>query len=166
MRSQPSNDGSLRDTKPMMGACCVALATLVPVALYQTGVVSQLPDPPGRIFDSEGITGSAEAHPFGIPDALLGLGSFGTTLALILFAERSRVAGKLLGAKLTLDLSMAAFNTARQVVEFGKLCSWCTGTALAACAMAYLGRYAIRETWAQGESMLASSVPGVREGSR
>jgi uncharacterized membrane protein len=150
----------------MMGACCVVLATLVPVALYQTGVISQLPDPPGRIFDSELITGSAEAHAFGIPDALLGLGSFGMTFALMLFANRSRVAGKLLGAKLTLDLTMAAFNTARQVVRFRKLCSWCTGTALATVAMTFEGREAIRQTWAQKESMAASSLQGTREGLR
>jgi uncharacterized membrane protein len=146
VRSQPRDEGLVEGTKPMMGACCIALGTLVPVALYQTGLLSRLPDPPGKVFDSERITESAEAHPFGIPDSLLGLGSFGTTLALILFAKRSRVAGKLLGGKLALDLSMAVFNATRQVAKFGKLCSWCTATALATGAMAYAGRGTIRRT--------------------
>ncbi len=142
------HSSSLSGGPALAGACCVALATLVPVALYQTGVLSQLPDPPGALFDSERITTSQAAHPFGIPDALLGLGSFGATLALILLAKRSATARKLLGAKLTLDASAAAFNAARQVVSFGKLCSWCTGTALAAGVMAYAGRETIRDTWA------------------
>jgi uncharacterized membrane protein len=70
----------------------LAVATLVPVALYQTGVIGRLPDPPGAIFDSEWITSSKDAHPLGIPDALLGLGSYGATLALALAAPKSGVA--------------------------------------------------------------------------
>ncbi len=118
----------------------MALATLTPVALYQTGIIDRLPDPPFRVFNSQKITASEAAHPFGIPDSLLGLASFGTTLALILLARRYPAAKKLLGAKLTLDVSAAAFNASRQIISFGELCSWCTGTALAAAGMAYSGR--------------------------
>lgn len=138
---------SLSNGAVLTGACCVALATLVPVALYQTGHLSRLPDPPSALFDTERITTSKAARPFGIPDALLGLGSFAATLALILLAKRDVRASKLLGAKLTLDASVAAFNATRQVASFGKLCSWCTGTALAAGVMAYFGRETIHDTW-------------------
>jgi uncharacterized membrane protein len=134
--------------KLLIGACCAALATLVPVALYQTGVLPRLPDPPSSVFDSERITTSKAAHPLGIPDGILGLASFGTTLALTLLSRRNRVAKNLLGAKLTLDASAAVFNASRQVVSFGKLCSWCTGTALAAGVMSYAGRKTIRDAWA------------------
>lgn len=133
----------------LIGACCTALATLVPVALYQTSVISKLPDPPSSVFASERITSSKEAHPLGIPDALLGLASFSTTLALALLAKRSPLANKALGAKLTLDATAAAFNASRQVIGFGKLCSWCTGTALAAGVMAYAGRGIIQQTWSE-----------------
>ena len=44
-----------------------------------------------------------------------------------------------------MDISVAAFNAVRQVTEFGKLCSWCTATALSAGVMAYAGRESIRE---------------------
>jgi uncharacterized membrane protein len=131
----------------LIAASCTALATLVPVALYQTGILSRLPDPPLRIFDSERITMSSAAHPLGIPDGLLGLGSFGATLALALLARRDPNSKKLLGLKLTLDASVAAFNAGRQVVKFRKLCSWCTGTAIAAGVMAYAGRNAIGTAW-------------------
>lgn len=144
---------SASNSAVLTGACCTALATLVPVALYQTGVLSRLPDPPSTLFDSERITTSQAAHPFGIPDALLGLGSFGTTLALILLAKHYDLARRLLGAKLTLDASAAAFNATRQVVAFGKLCSCCTGTALAAGVMAYAGRGTVRDTWTDVASL-------------
>jgi uncharacterized membrane protein len=137
------------DDHVLLGACCAALATLIPISLYQTGLIRCLPDPPSPLFDSERITTSRDAHPFGIPDGLLGLGSFGTTLALAVLARRSETARKLLGAKLTLDVSMAGFNAVRQVVSFGKLCSWCTGTALATAVMAYAGRETIRATWSE-----------------
>lgn len=131
----------------LIAASCTALATLVPVALYQTGVLGRLPDPPLRIFDSERITTSSAAHPLGIPDGLLGLGSFGATLALALLTRRHPNMKTLLGMKLTLDASVAAFNATRQVVSFGKLCSWCTATAVSAGLMAYAGRDAIRGFW-------------------
>jgi uncharacterized membrane protein len=150
----------LKDDRFVIGSCCVALATLVPVALYQTGILPRLPDPPLHVFDSERITMSVAARPLGIPDGWLGLASFGTTLALALLARRHQTAKQLLGAKLTLDASAAAFNAGRQVVSFGKLCSWCTGTALAAGMMAYGGREAIHETWSEALSRIKAGSAG------
>lgn len=148
----------LKDDRVVVGSCCLALATLAPVALYQTGILPRLPDPPLRLFDSKRITTSDAAHPLGIPDGLLGLASFGSTLALALLARRHQTAKQLLGAKLTLDASAAAFSAGRQVVSFGKLCSWCTGTALAAGMMAYGGREAIHETWSEALSMIKARI--------
>lgn len=111
-------------------ANAMALATLVPISLHQLGFIDHLPDPPSTLFDSDRITGSKAAHPFGIPDGVLGLGSFGVTLALALTARRSPAARKLLAAKVLFDTAYAGVNAVRQVVSFGKLCSWCTGTAL------------------------------------
>jgi len=102
--------------------------------------VKHLPDPPAKIFDSDRITGSQIAHPFGIPDGLLGIASYGTTLALAIVASESKTAGRLLGAKLLADAGAATFNASRQVVRFGKLCSWCMGTAAATGVMVYAGR--------------------------
>lgn len=126
--------------------CCLALGTLVPVALFQGEVTDRLPDPPGEVFASERITLSKAAHPLGVPDSFLGLASYGTTLGLLLLAERSVVARRLLGVKLVGDAGLAAFNVVRQVVSFGKVCSWCTGTALATALVVYGGRAAIEET--------------------
>ena len=103
-------------------------------------MLEHLPDPPGSAFDSDGITESKAAHPLGVPDGLLGLANYGTTLALMLAARRNRTARRLLAWKLVLDGGVAGFNVVRQVVQFGKVCSWCTGTAIATGAMLIAGR--------------------------
>ena len=139
----------------LVGACCTTLATLIPVALYQTGFLSTLPDPPSSVFASDRITKSKEAFPLGVPDGLLGIASFSATLTLALLSRHHPPARKLLGAKLALDGSAAAFNVVRQVVSFGKLCSWCTGTAIAAGVMVYAGREVIMDTWSEK----ATAVP-------
>lgn len=126
-----------------VAACGTAIGTLVAVALFQSGVIDRLPDPPGRIFASERITLSKIAHPLGIPDSYPGLASYGTTMALLLLADKNKWARRALGFKLMGDAGAAGFNAVRQVVKFGKLCSWCTGTALATGVMVYAGRKAV-----------------------
>jgi uncharacterized membrane protein len=128
-----------------IAAATAAVATLVPVALYQGGAIEELPDPPGEWFDSERITSGKSAHPLGIPDSYLGLASYGLTLLLLVKARKSKVARVLLGAKLDADGSMAAVNFGRQVVSFHKLCSWCSGTALATAVMVPAGKAYLRE---------------------
>jgi len=123
-----------------IAAASAAIATLVPVALYQCHAIGNLPDPPGAWFDSEEITSSKAAHPLGVPDSLPGLGSYGITLALAILSRRSVLARKLFGAKLVLDGGMATVNVARQIVSFRRLCSWCMGTALMTAVLVPAGR--------------------------
>ncbi len=128
----------------MMAACGAAIGTLVPVLLHQTGVLGHLPDPPGRVFDSDGVTESAMAHPMGVPDAVLGLASYGVTMGLMVAARRGGVARRLLGWKLAGDGTLAVVNVVRQVAVLGKVCSWCTGTAVATGVMVWAGREVVR----------------------
>ncbi len=131
---------SLSGRTTMILSCSAALGALVPVALYQLGAISHLPDPPGSWFDSDRITSSKDAHPFDIPDSLLGLVSYGTTLALILSAPKSRLMRRLLAAKLVIDGAMASMNAVKQVVEFKSLCSWCMITTGATAVLVPAGR--------------------------
>jgi len=133
-----------RDTGLVI-ATSAALATLVPVVAHQLGLLRHLPDPPGAIFDSDRITASKAARPLGVPDGILGVGSYGATLALVLLARKNPAARKLLALKLVADGSMAGFNVVRQVVSFRKVCSWCTGTAICTAAMVIAGRKIIAE---------------------
>ena len=135
-----------------LAAVAAALGTLVPVTLFQVHAIKELPDPPGAWFDSSRITQSKSAHPLGIPDGLLGLGSYAATLALLLAARRSPGARKLLEGKLVVDGGMASVNVVRQVVSFRRLCSWCTGTALATAVLVPAGLLYARELRKQAES--------------
>lgn len=125
--------------RTMISSCSVAIAALVPVALFQCGALDHLPDPPAFFFASDQITSSSEAYPFGIPDGVLGLASYGTTLALAWSAPRSPFARKMLKWKLLLDGGLAAVSTAKQFIEFKRLCSWCVVTAAATGVMVAAG---------------------------
>jgi uncharacterized membrane protein len=111
-------------------AAATAVATLVPVALYQSKIIDTLSDPPGSWFDSEMVTDSKSAHPLGIPDSYLGLVSYSVTFALLFACKRSVVARPILRIKLVADGVLATFSFGRQIISFHRLCSWCSGTAL------------------------------------
>lgn len=137
------NAGEAADCRLLLIANVAAIASLVPVVFYQLGVMRHLPDPPSNVFDSDRITSSRMAHPLGIPDGVPGVASYGTTLVLAAMACRSTPVRRMLGAKLLLDGGVASFNAVRQVVRFGKLCSWCMGTVAATAVMVYAGRESI-----------------------
>lgn len=124
----------------LIGATSCALLTLLPVAAYQLHLLEHLPDPPGSLFASDKITSSKMAHPLGVPDSLPGLASYGVTLGLVLYAGNHPAWRRILALKLVGDGAIASFNVIRQVVAFGKICSWCTGTAISTGVMVYGGR--------------------------
>jgi uncharacterized membrane protein len=125
-------------------ACSTALCTLLPVAAHQLGYLAHLPDPPGRLFDSDKVTESEAAYPVGVPDGLLGLGSYGLTLALAINASRFPGVQTALALKLLADGSLAGLTFIRQLISFQRLCSWCTGTALCTTVMLVTERATIR----------------------
>ena len=143
-----------RSNAPLIAATSAALLTLLPIAAHQLGLLDHLPDPPSWIFDSDKITDSASAHPLGIPDSLLGLGSYGLTLTLVMLAQKNERAKKLLALKLVADGSVAGFNVMKQVVSFRRLCSWCTGTALCTAVMVVAGRRLIGQEGSSLRRML------------
>lgn len=124
----------------LAAATCAAVATLIPIAARQIGVIDHLPDPPGRLFASDRITGSKSAFPLGIPDGILGITSYSVTLGLVAITAGNSKARKVLAIKLLGDGSVAAVNLVRQVVCFRGLCSWCTATAACTAAMMIAGR--------------------------
>lgn len=123
----------------------VALGTLTPIALHQLGLIRRLPDPPLEVFDSNSITGSKMAHPFGIPDGLLGMASYGVTLGMAVALPGSPTLKRLVALKVAFDGGFAAVNTVRELVTFRKLCSWCMGTVAASVLSVWVGRRLLRE---------------------
>ena len=108
MNSAEMNSRDRAASNVAVVATAGAILTLLPVAARQVGLIQHLPDPPGGIFDSDRITTSRMAHPFGVPDALVGLGSYGITLGLLLAARHKSYAKPLLRAKLKADAAAAA----------------------------------------------------------
>lgn len=138
-RNRPANN------RAMTACCSAAIGSLVPVALYQCGITHSLTDPHFRIFRSRKIVTSPGAYPFGIPDALLGIASYGTTLALMCNSRPIRSAAptlcrRALQAKLAIDGTLATVNVVRQIGRHKRLCSWCMGAALATAGMIYFAR--------------------------
>lgn len=126
-----------------IACCCAAIGSLVPVALFQLHAIDDLPDPPGQIFDSKKIVASKDASRMGIPDGLLGIGSYGATLALLIAARPSRPRVRhLLNSKLALDGTLAIRNARKQVTQFGRICSWCMRAAVATAGVVYFARKA------------------------
>jgi len=123
--------------------CASALAFLVPVLLRQLGAIDELPELPGELFDSNRIVMSKMARPLGIPDAILGLGSYSVTMVLLVSATPSRpVVRGILTAKVLLDGTLAARKARGQIKQFGRVCTWCMGTALATAGMVHFARKA------------------------
>jgi uncharacterized membrane protein len=124
-----------------VACCCAAMATLAPVALLQLHVIKDVPDFPGRLFNSKRVVTSKGAYRLGIPDGVLGLASYGVTLALLLAATPERpMVRRLLRGKLALDATMAIRNVRKQITEHERVCSWCLGTAVATAGLAFFGR--------------------------
>ena len=124
-----------------VACCCAAMATLAPVALVQLHIIKDLPDPPGRMFNSKQVVTSKGAYHLGIPDGVLGLASYGVTLSLLLAATPERpVMRRLLRGKLAWDATIAIRNVRKQMTEHKRTCSWCIGTAVATAALVFFGR--------------------------
>lgn len=141
MENDPQNDSVAVHKNIAIACCCVAIASLVPVALTQLKVIDTLPDPPGWMFDSTEIVTSKGAYKLGIPDGLLGIGSYGLTLTLLRMAGPSQpLLQKALRAKLALDGTMAVRHAKKQVSQFGRICSWCMVTAIATAGVLHYAR--------------------------
>ena len=149
-RASPHLRQRRRQTALMLGAT----AAMGVVALYQTGLVRHLPDPPLPGFDSDRVDASGEAYEtLKTPDATLGIASYGATLALVGMGGAERAESRpwiplLAAAKLGYDGAGAAWLTAEQITKHRALCFYCllaSAATWAALAQAVPeARYALR----------------------
>lgn len=131
----------LRRRRKGVGLALAAATSLGIVALYQTGLIRHLPDPPLGPWDSDSVDATGPAYQFlTTPDALLGLGSYAATAALIAMGDGDRAQRQawiplLAAAKVSGDALGAAALTVEQWSTHRKLCFWCTAAAAATFAM-------------------------------
>jgi len=116
------------------------------IGLYQMGIIRHLPEPPLPRMQADVVDAAPSAYrPLSLPmpDAFLGLVSYGVTAALAVMggAERHKSLGLLplaLGAKVLVDAVQAARLTRLQWVDHRAFCFWCLTAALATFASVVL----------------------------
>lgn len=108
----------------------IGLVDFAVISLYQTGVIRHLPDPPGRIFDSDCVNASRKAYRLGVPDGPLGALLQAATLTLAAAGGRRgtgrrRIFDWLLGGA-TLAGAAAALDYLRDMIFVERrACPYC-----------------------------------------
>lgn len=131
----------------------VAIGAMGVVALYQTGLLRHIPEPPLPGLDADKVDGSPEAYQtLGMPDGILGLGSYAATLALVTMggADRARTHPWIpiaAAAKAAVDGVQAARLTVDQWTRHRAFCSWCLLAAGATWAVLPAVLPEAREAW-------------------
>lgn len=111
------------------------------VAAYQNGLVPNLPEPPSPIFNARRADAAGEAYALlHVPDAALGLISYGITLALAGMGSEDRHRTTpwvplALAGKVAADAVGGMYLTAEQATKHHKFCSWCLAASVASIAM-------------------------------
>lgn len=135
------------------GWVLLAAGSMAAISLYQLGVIPHLPEPPIPGLDADKVDAAEQAYAkLSMPDAVLGLHSYSTTLALIAMGgrDRARTAPWIplaLAAKATVDALQAAKLTVNQWTEHRAFCSYCLVAAGATFATLPLVLPEAREAW-------------------
>jgi uncharacterized membrane protein len=121
----------LRRRRQILGLSLLASATMGYIALYQTGIINHLYEPPLHGLDGDKVDASEEAYEKrATPDAVLGLNSYATTATLAAMGPEDRAVRQpiiplLLTGKLVLDAFQAAKLSWDQWAKHKTFCFWC-----------------------------------------
>ena len=146
---------ALARRRGIAGLSFVSMASLGAVALFQLGIVRDLPEPPGRFWDAGKVNGSAEAYSYlGVPDAFLGVASYAVTAALAAAgpADRARSQPWLpiaMAGKTAVDAVQAAKLTVDSWTKYRAFCLFClvaAGATIATLPLAWKEMRAALET--------------------
>lgn len=133
-------DPDLRRRRWMVGLSLFGVAIGQVVALYQTGIIRRLPDPPVGPFDSERVNASDYAYKrMQVPDAFLMVGTYAVTAALAAAggqhrAERQPLLPLALAAKTLFDVGTNLKLAQEEWADNGALCAYCQTASLVSIA--------------------------------
>lgn len=131
----------MRRRRGVVALALVGAGAMAVVSLYQTGMIPHLPEPRSKYLDADEVDASEEAYArANAPDALLGLTSHAitATLAGMGGADRARRRPWIslaLGAKVLVDVVVAAKLTRDQWTKHRSFCAYCLAAAAATFAM-------------------------------
>lgn len=143
----------LRRRRGIIGLSLAASASMGLIALYQTGILRHLPDPPLPRMDADEIDAAPEAYRWlRMPDAVLGFASYGVTMSLAAMGGANRSSEQpwiplALAAKTALDSANAAKLSVDQWTKHRAFCFWCLAAAAATFATVPLAYPEAKEAW-------------------
>ncbi len=117
--------------RKIVGLALTAAGSMGLISLYQMGIIKHLPEPPLPYFDGDKVDAAAEAYAMlSTPDAVIGLGSYATTLGLAAMGGQDRATERLwiplaLAAKVAFDAVQAGKLSVDQWTEHQAFCFWC-----------------------------------------
>lgn len=129
-----SDDLKLR--RGVVGLSLVGMAAMTAVSLLQTGIVSHLPDPPLKSFDSDRVNSSNTAYQFGVPDGPLSLASLAANIPLAAYGGADRARRQpwvplLAAGKAAVEAVAAGWYFYQMPAKEKKWCGYCIVGALA-----------------------------------
>ena len=126
----------LQRRRAVVGLSLVGMASMAAVSLLQTGVVTHLPDPPLKGFDSDKVNRSKTAYQFGVPDGPVSLASFAVNVPLAALGGADRAASAaavplLAAGKAAVEAVAAGWYFAQMPTKEKAWCGYCIVGALA-----------------------------------
>lgn len=104
------------------------------ISLFQMGKIRELPDLPGKVFDTHKVNSSEDAVVMGLPDGVVSLGAYTATMMLAMAATRYKKQSRLLDVALGGVLLGQAAGAAHYLVNMTtvqkKACIYCIAGAV------------------------------------
>ncbi len=147
LRQGPSE--FLKHRHTVAGLSLFSAGVMGGIALYQLGILEEIPEPRWSKFNAEKVNGSAEAYShLAVPDALLGFVNYRVTACSAGMGAQKRWGTHpwipiSMGAKALLDAALAGKLTVDQWTKYRAFCFWCLLTTAATFAGL---RFSIAET--------------------
>lgn len=104
------------------------------ISLFQMGKIKQLPDLPGKVFDTHKVNTAKDAVLLGLPDGVISLGGYAATMFLAMAAMRYKKQSRLLDVALGGVVIGQAAGAAQYMVNMTtvqkKACIYCIAGAV------------------------------------
>jgi len=149
---QESNESDLRVRRLIIGLSLVGMGAMTAVALFQTGIIKHLPDPPLKDFDSDKVNSSDTAYALGVPDGTLSLASLAANIPIAAFGGENRAETQPLvplaaAAKASVEAVVAGWYFYQMPTKEKKWCGYCIVGALANFGIAALSLVEAKKAW-------------------
>lgn len=141
----------LRARRRIAAVAALLAAEFGVIGMRQYGMIRHLPDPPIRGFDSDAVTTSRAAYPFGVPDASFAIIGAGLVIALAT-ARGSQRSGRTAWLDLALGAAIAGSSVgavfyAAQMVRQKRACVYCIVGAAGFFSLVPLAARGVARAW-------------------